>query len=177
MKNKFLIGGSIIAVAVLVLAGLSPVVGYNSANSSVRDYPLFSVRMKRAIDKDSDGLNRNYLGQGRVLSITLPTRERGISAIQKLIEEINEMGEKTHEKVHQMIINRLRMENITAIREVINDDPTLDFQCRTSHIPCTINAWWAPGCLIKGILTFILDILEYIIITILICTVSGEWCE
>ena len=56
MKNKLLTVGSITAVVVLVLAGLSPVVGFDSVRYSVKESPLFSTRINNAIDKGQDSL-------------------------------------------------------------------------------------------------------------------------
>ena len=72
MKNKLLTIGSIIAVVVLVLAGLSPVVGFDSVRSSVKDSPLFSIRSNRAIQKDSNKLMCNYVGKGEEIRFLFP---------------------------------------------------------------------------------------------------------
>ena len=74
MENKLLVGGSAIAVVVLVLASLSPVVGYNSVESSVKDSPLFSIRTKRAIDEESHTFTSDYIGKGEEINILIPAR-------------------------------------------------------------------------------------------------------
>jgi hypothetical protein len=75
MKNKLLTYGSITACVVLVLAGLSPVVGFDSVRSSVKDSPLFHLRTQRALDREQNIQTCTYLGKDKNINILFPTRE------------------------------------------------------------------------------------------------------
>ena len=69
MENKLLTIGSILSVVVLVLAGLSPVVGFDSVRSSMKDSPLFDIRSKRAIGEESNTLKCDYIGKGTIFPL------------------------------------------------------------------------------------------------------------
>ena len=75
--NKKILLGSIIAVVILVLVSFTGVVGYQSAKSSTiaRASPLFSVRSKRAIDRESKDLTSDYIGKGEEVTIPIPTSD------------------------------------------------------------------------------------------------------
>jgi len=95
MENKLLVGGSAIAVIILVLATLSPVVGYHTVKSnSFKDSPLFSIRMKRVIGQDEDALTCEYVGKGQLMPF--PSRDNKAILIQKLIDRISSMNEREY---------------------------------------------------------------------------------
>jgi hypothetical protein len=77
IKRKWLVVGiGIIAVVLLVLGSLSNVVGYQSATStSTTKSPLFSIRTQKAINKGSNILTSNYLGQG-LQTIPFPLKDK-----------------------------------------------------------------------------------------------------
>jgi hypothetical protein len=104
MDKKILICGSAIAVVVLVLASLSPVVGYNSIKSSAKDSPLFNVRTKRAINEESETLTCNYLRKG--LLMPFPTRNSKTALIQNMIDKIKNMDDKTFLKFVVLVAER-----------------------------------------------------------------------
>jgi hypothetical protein len=106
MEQKLLLVGSIVAVVVLVLAGLSPVVGYNNVESSAKESPLFNVRTKRAIDKDSETLTCNYLRKGQLMSF--PARNSKTIQIQKMIDIIKSMDDRTFKGFIELVAHRYR---------------------------------------------------------------------
>jgi len=108
MDTKILIGGSAIAVVVLVLASFSPVVGYNSIESSAKESPLFNVRTNRAISEESEILTCNYLRKGQL--IPFPTRNSKTAQIQKMIDIIKRMDDKTFNKFIEQVAHRYRTE-------------------------------------------------------------------
>ena len=93
MDKKILLCGSIIAVVVLVLASLSPVVGFNSVKSSAIDSPLFSVRIKRVINEESEGLTCDYVGKGKESSL-LFLRENNSLKMKEIIDIINTLDDE-----------------------------------------------------------------------------------
>jgi len=109
MKNKILICGSAIAVVVLVLASLSPVVGYNKAESSVKDSPLFSVRINRAIDRESKDLTYNYVGKGTTMPF--PIRDSNAAMLQKLVDSISSMDDTEFNKFVDFVIKRINRDD------------------------------------------------------------------
>jgi hypothetical protein len=169
MNKKLLAIGSIIACIILLVASLSPVVGYNSARSSVRDSPLFSVRTNRAINVDSEGLTCEYVGKGELIQV--PTRNSNMVLIQKAINRFCLMDEPAFNRVTEIIINRayqderIENEDIDELKITLNllrtnpemvkyyiDDSryTVVFCVKTSGDP------WVPGCLFWRIFDFIL---------------------
>jgi hypothetical protein len=124
MKKKIFIG-VIIAVVILVLVSFTGVVGYSSVKSnSVKVSPLFKVRTNRAIGEESKDISCKYVGKG----ITLPFPERDDRAImvQKVIDRVRKMDDKTFEKFIAYIIHhvqkdkRFNGENTEEIRETFN---------------------------------------------------------
>jgi len=112
MKNKFLIGGSAIAVVVLVLASLSPVVGYNSIKSSVKDSPLFAVRTKRALNEDSDDLTCEYVGKGSKVDIPIVMYRNKNTLVPTIIDYLIEMDDEEYNEFIELIINFLQQNNM-----------------------------------------------------------------
>ena len=105
MENKLLVGGSAIAVVVLVLASLSPVVGYNSVETSAKDSPLFNVRTNRAINKESKALTSDYIGKGDILPF--PNRNKKIAQLQQVIDKISKMNNENFNRMTYLLKNRI----------------------------------------------------------------------
>jgi len=111
MDKKLLICGSAIAVVVLVLASLSPVVGYNSVKSSVINSPLFNIRIKRAINEESNDLACNYFGKGKACTLSIPKRNNQIETALKVIDSIAKMDDETFEKFIVLLIRHVQKDN------------------------------------------------------------------
>ncbi len=108
MDKKLLVGVSAIAVVILVLASLSPVVGYHSVKStSVRDSPLFAVRTKRAINEESKTLTSDYVGKGEEINILIPMRDSKVILVQKIISRINTVSEEEFNKLISLVIHHI----------------------------------------------------------------------
>ena len=135
MENKLLVGGSAIAVVVLVLASLSPVVGFHSVKStSFKDSPLFSVRIKRVNNEEQDALTCDYVGRGKICNLLLPKRDTQMETIERAINMISKMDEKTFNHFILITINKLLSDNliehkhIERVRETlvnIRNDPNI----------------------------------------------------
>jgi len=106
MNKKILATGSIIACIILLVATLSPVVGYNTVRSSVRDSPLFSVRTSRATDKQSDRLTCDYVGKNIRNTIFFPRRNDELSPVHSFTKSITEMNENEFRFFLSQVISR-----------------------------------------------------------------------
>jgi len=96
-NKKIIIGLSIIACIVLVLASLSPVVGFHSVKSnSAISSPLFNVRTKRAINEESRDITSDYVGKGKLWSF--PIRDSRTVLVQKFINTIRTMNKNTFDR-------------------------------------------------------------------------------
>jgi len=66
MNKKPLIGVSLCAVVLLVIASLTNVVGYQSVKSTaLSDSPLFRIRTQRTIHQQRNMITSQYLGEGK----------------------------------------------------------------------------------------------------------------
>jgi hypothetical protein len=165
MNKKLLIGGSSITVVVLVLASFNPVVGYASVESSAKDSPLFSVRTKRAIDQESEGLKCDYVGKDQGIDILFPTRDSNAVLFQRLIDKISRMNDVEFNRFIGLVINRLKKDNylqdenldeVVQILKKLRYNP-IGFKNyyiegknieRTENVFCTTGEAWEPGCFI-----------------------------
>jgi hypothetical protein len=171
MNKNILAIGSIIACIILLVASLSPVVGYNSARSSVRDSPLFSVRTKRAIDQDRDELTSEYVGKGNWIPI--PTRNSNMVLIQKTINRFCQMDDSGFSRLTKLIINhayqdvRIDKDNIEEVittLELLRTNPEIityfidDSKSDSTSFPrCPSSGGnWVPKCFINWIGTWII---------------------
>ncbi|UCF12212.1 MAG: hypothetical protein JSW06_09245 [Thermoplasmatales archaeon] len=110
MKKKILIG-SIGAVIILVLVSFTGVVGYQTTKSSTiaKASPLFKVRTNRAIGEESKELTCDYFGKGSTLPF--PERNKKVIIVQRVIDRIRLMDDKTFERFISNIINHAQMNN------------------------------------------------------------------
>ena len=105
MNKKILAIGSIIACIIILLASLSPVVGYDIVRSSMRDSQLFSIRTKRAIDEEENALTCDYVGRGDLMPF--PSRDSKTVLFQKIIDRIYRMDEKEFNIFKNTLMSRL----------------------------------------------------------------------
>jgi hypothetical protein len=185
LMNKKILIGSIIAVVILILVSFTGVVGYQTTKSSTiaRASLLFSIRSKRAIDRDSRDLNCDYVGKGEESDLSIPKRDDRAVLIKKAIDSIRFMDDKTFEKVIASIINHAQQDkrfngvNPDRIREALNQIrnsdkpiPILDANTEKEYsmtADCTLNGGingflfcvivllWLPFGKILGIIVFI----------------------
>jgi hypothetical protein len=104
MNTKVLVGGSITAVILIVLASFTSVVGYTSVNDTeVVDSPLFSIRSQRALDVNGqDVIECDYVGKDKDIFIPFQKRDTKTVVVQKVIEVIYRMNDETFDnfKIH-----------------------------------------------------------------------------
>jgi hypothetical protein len=136
MEHKLLLVGSIVAVVVLVLAGLSPVVSFNTAQSSAVSSPLFRVRTNRAVEQEESGLSCAYIGQRD--TFLLPTRDTSIQQIQKVFKFIQGIDDATFEQFIKSLINHVQKDN--RFTEINSDEIRETFyQVRDSNKPLPVS--------------------------------------
>jgi len=111
--NKKILLGSIITVVILVLVSFTGVLGYQTIKSSTvaRASPLFSIRISRAIDEESKDLTCDYVGKDAEVTIPLPKRDDRTESLQKFIDIIGKMDDKTFNIFVRLVINRIISEN------------------------------------------------------------------
>jgi hypothetical protein len=142
--NKYpLIGGSICAVVLLVLASLTNVVGFNSMKStSVTDSPLFSVRTQRATNQQQNIITSQYLGEGKENLLQFPSRDNKTEQMNRAIEYISKMDDKTFAWFTELCIQKVRQENnlkdispneIIQILQLLKINPEIIVQSLTNR--------------------------------------------
>ena len=152
MEHKLLTGGSILTVVIIVLAGLSPVVGFDSVRSSVKDSPLFNIRTTKAIGEESQVLTCEYVGKGKVCALYIPRRNNQIETVLKVIDLLSKMDDETFERFIASIINHVQEygkfiyvspdEIRTALYQVRDSDkplPVSDTRTENKNHPLTIT--------------------------------------
>jgi hypothetical protein len=160
--NKKILIGSILAVVILVSVSFSSVVGYNKLTSNVFESPLFKIRTSRAIDAESQDLSCGYIGKDEEISIMLPSYNSRDKQLNKVIDFIRGMDDKTFNSYLNLLINKIRNnekcdevnmnEVITSIQQIRNnpqpiilDEPNKD-NIDTIGYDFAPTVCWFPGC-------------------------------
>jgi len=122
MKKKILLG-SIIAVALLILVSFSSVVGYSSVKSDSKiASPLFGIMTNRATNKEKYVVTSEYICKGKAINILLPKRNSKAELIERFVNNIEMMDEKSLDRIADILFNLLDDENKVNInRENIKD--------------------------------------------------------
>ena len=108
--NKKIIISSIIAVAILIGISFTSVVGYSSVRSTTgKESPLFNIRTNSAIGEESKILTSNYVGRGNTLHF--PKRNDKAVMVQKVVDTIRKMDDKTLEKFISSLISYIKKDN------------------------------------------------------------------
>jgi len=128
--NKKILIGSIIAVAILIGVSFTSVVGYRSGASDVKESPLFNIRTSRAIDEESEDVSFEYVGKGDEINLLIPNRNDNGELIQKIINMISKIDDKTFDKFIDKIINFIpnnKMINNMNIFKNIHNKKLIDY--------------------------------------------------
>jgi hypothetical protein len=107
--NKKIFIGSIFAVIILVVASLSPVIGFQTVKSNSNPVsPLFNIRTKRALgEESSDVVTCDYVGKGKASSISFPTRDNKIVLLQKLVHILSTLSDTMFGRFVSLFFNWL----------------------------------------------------------------------
>ena len=137
---------------VIITTSFAAAVGFQTVKSnSAINSPLFVVRSKRAVDEENKVLTCKYVGKG--ITLPFPKWDDKTIMIQKVIDRISKMDDKTFEKFIVHIIdsakknNRFIGVNPDRIREAFyllrfNDKLIPIFNADTENK----HHLWTPGC-------------------------------
>ena len=99
---------AIILATLMLLVPFTNAVGNSDIDEEpVRASPLFKVRSKRAIDEESKDLTCDYVGKGKPTLITIPKRDIESVVVQKVIDKMNKMDDKTFNRFVDLINRHL----------------------------------------------------------------------
>jgi hypothetical protein len=172
MDKKPLIGVSICAVVILVLASLSNVVGYQSVKSTVvNDSPLFQTRTQRATNQQQNILTSQYLGMGKGNILYFPIRDNKTELLKKAILIISKMNEKTFARFIELCIQKTRKDinlkdvnsnEIIQLLHSLRNNPKIinNYLINRDNHNITLSnlntiCHWHPGCMINGLYFFL----------------------
>jgi hypothetical protein len=192
MQKYPLIGVSIVAVVLLILGSLTNVVGYQTVKSSeVNDSPLFKTRTQRATNRQQNILTSQYLGKEKVGLLHFPTTDNTTELLNKVIESIGKMDDKTYQQLTELCIKKVKQDktmrgtNQSDIIRMLQDlrirpkEFKNNFADRNncSIVPYPTIGAWLPGCLLLTVEIIIITIVGYILLFIadffsLSCTVA-----
>jgi len=99
--------------SILILVSFTGVVGYQTTKSSTigKASPLFAVRSSRAIDEESVDLSCDYVGKGEEIAISVPTYNSRNTQLQKVIDVISRMDDKSFDMLVDLIIRHLQQKD------------------------------------------------------------------
>jgi hypothetical protein len=185
MDKKPLIGLSICAVVLLVMASLTNVVGYQSVKSTtVHDSPLFQTRTQRATNQQQNILTSQYLGMGKGNLLQFPFGDNNNAFLKRAIEIISNMNDKEFSQFIAFCIQRAKQDK--TLRDTNPDEISQAFhqlrikpetikntfiygnmtaQTSLPEPTCfgsTLCAWF-PGCILKRILLDIFSLIELLL--------------
>lgn len=175
MGKKILIG-SIIAVIILIFVSITPVVGFQLTKStSVKESPLFLLRIRRAIGKGSNNnLESHNIGKEKTYSLLLPKRNERTFLLMNFIDRISLMSSSAFNRFvyymteyFQTIDQLSNIDSVTLKTEFqkVRDNPEgakqyalleLDDKTLTVSVPCTSGSGiWYQICYVIFIIVAI----------------------
>jgi len=174
--NKKILIGSIIAICILVGVSFTSVVGYRNVASNVKVSPLFNIRSGRAIDEESEELSCEYVGKGDGINIHLSSILKRTEQIQKVIEIIDKIDDKTYNNLVTQIINHLKNQEQMSEKEIlvklqvlqhirVNKNDIKYYITKNNPIPKTQEyntCFWYPGCFIIEAIIFIVGFIYWL---------------
>jgi hypothetical protein len=185
MNKKLLICRSAIAVVILVFAGLSPVVGFDSVRSSMKDSPLFHVRTSKATQKGSSKVNCEYIGKD--VAFLFPKRNSNIKQLQLIIEKIRNMDDDTFGRFIESVVYQYRQQQtdmdvslgtiLAELNEIRTNPDIMKRLQLDSGGDYTVDGEWFPGCYILTIIDLMLLIMILFILEITLRILYSIWAE
>jgi len=109
MDRNTLLGGSIIAVIIILLASFSNVVGYDVFESHpLNESPLFSIRKQNALhETEEHKIISEYLGKGKNIPVMILKGSNALEKIQEVISRIKLMDDDTFSKFVDSIVHEV----------------------------------------------------------------------
>jgi len=171
MDKKPLIGVSICAVVLLVIASLTNVVGYQSVKSTiVNDSPLFTTRTRRATNQEQNILTFQYLGMGKYNLLQFPLRDNKTELLKRAVDIVSKMDGKSFTHFTELLLQQTREDKtlgditpneIVQTLQLLRTKPEAFMHSLNNNItPPTVWEYtlcnWFPGCIPFNILGWLL---------------------
>jgi hypothetical protein len=169
-KNiRYLVG--ILSCIIIILAGLSPVIGYKNVVSSVKDSPLFHLRTQRAIDKEQNIQRCTYLGKGKEVIFPVFRQHNKVLLHKEMMEALFNMNDKELYDFAKLVINNMNhnmkqrnidINDVLLAFSYLKENPKIfkNYDTDENNIftyDCSIhNGEMSPGCLIILIISLII---------------------
>lgn len=163
MNYKSILISSICIPAILIITSFTTVAEYQSNSTNITAAsPLFTIRSNRAIDEESKDIVSDYIGKGKKILFKLPSLNNRNRRLQKVIDRIIMMDDKTFKSFLNLIINEIRNndkydevninEVITTIQQIRNNLKTIILDESKNNISTighdfTPTVCWFPGCI------------------------------
>ena len=180
MERNILLGGSITAVVIIVLASFTNVVGYHLIEShQLNESPLFSIRTQNAIQKnEGNKIISEYLGKGKNSSIMISKRGDTLEKVQEVINRIKLMDDDTFKTFVNTVVHELSQQRknydlepekiIDELYQLRSTSKTFEGKEINSDDDRTWRATptlcWFPGCILLNIAAFILLLIFLVIV-------------
>ncbi len=147
------------------MASLSNVVGYQSVKSTVNDSPLFKTRTQRATNQQQSSITSQYLGMGNRVVFNFPIQGNRNEMVNTLLEIIHRLDKKTLERLTELCVQKMTKDGLFhQIIFVSGNTSQTESQILPTCSPVTVCGNWAPGCILKAILTrivyFLIEIFQ-----------------
>jgi len=129
MKKKILIN-SMVAIAMLIGASFTSVVGYKSVESNVKESPLFNTRINSALKKENKDFSCDYIGRSKSSVIFFPQRDKTLISFQKVVDSISKMDDLTFNIFVNKVVIKLSESKVLKEKDFL--------KVRVVHVPATI---------------------------------------
>ena len=166
MNKKIVTVGSICTVAILIGVSFTSVVGYSNAKSKVRESPLYTFRINRAIDNDKGVKTYDFVGKDKGDTLPFPIIDSRVVILQKFIDRIKEMDRESFNKFKTSIIQQFNNNqngvdsyvlNIYNISKITNISTYDNYLCRIYKMVTTFLR--IIGVVVLGIICTMISVL------------------
>ncbi len=181
MKKYLLVGGSITAVLLIVLASFTSVVGYSSGNTTVVvDSPLFKMRVNTFIHKKDEKLESTHIGENREIHICIHPVKRREVQFEKIINYISTLDDENFDKLVRYLEGEISNVNSHSefdsneVLRYIRDNPQIlkhmysKVEGKDASPEASTIGNWVPLCLLESLLRILFAIILFIYIELLL---------
>jgi len=193
--NKKILFGSILAAALILLASLSSVVGFQTEKSNTEKKnvsPLFTIRKNRSLNKeDTKDITSNYIGKGKTMNLFLSKEsslQNWVNKALKIIEAkpqiLNSIIDKIYKSPEVVKILKDNNINMNDLKHQINlitnnpsllqekiDEAALNLPIKEYPLPAGLSTSNPIGCVIAAVvLAPVILIIGIVIATVTIVT-------
>jgi hypothetical protein len=201
MNKKILIGVCILATTIMILTGLSPVIGFQRIKTiGATGSPLFQVRTSRAINDDTMKITGEYVRQGELMPF--PLNNLRDSPYLKTIDSIGDMNDEEIHRITDQLLSYIQMKD--EFNDIDEDDLlNLLFEMRRNPdlmkynlggngedysdysygiYRCTSDNIWIPGCRMLALMIYMFWELARVVVELIYIIIFGgipssiAWC-